>query len=70
MFFLEKCQSGYDKRKKKRRIEQLAQSQKGALDKFIVNEPQGSSEDLVNEQHDSSEEFVVADDLSHNENDC
>ena len=66
--FSRKCQSGYDKHKKKRRIEQLTQSQKGALDKFIIKEPQGSSKDLVNEQHDGGEKFVITDNISHNEN--
>ena len=34
-----KFQSGYNKLLKRRRIEQLTQSQKGALEKFIVSKP-------------------------------
>ncbi|POO03560.1 hypothetical protein TorRG33x02_007650 [Trema orientale] len=32
-----KYESGYDKLKKKRRVEKLIESQKGALDKFFAN---------------------------------
>ena len=39
-----KCQSGAEKRNKKRRLEAAAQSQKGALDRFVVKEPQINSE--------------------------
>jgi hypothetical protein len=31
-----KCQSGNEKKKKRQRLEAAAQSQKGALDKFVV----------------------------------
>jgi hypothetical protein len=35
-----KYESGYQKRKKKQRIEDLTQSQKGVIDKFIIKESQ------------------------------
>jgi len=35
-----KYKSGSQKRKKKQRIEELAQSQKGAMDRFIIKESQ------------------------------
>lgn len=40
---IRKHESGYEKRKKKK-IEELTQSQRGALDKFIIKEPQVSLE--------------------------
>nr|TKW32606.1 hypothetical protein SEVIR_2G178500v2 [Setaria viridis] len=36
-----KYESGYQKRKKKQRIEDLTQSQKDAMDKFVRKESQG-----------------------------
>ena len=39
-----KYESGYQKRKKKQRLEDLAQSQKGAIDRFIVKESQVPSD--------------------------
>jgi hypothetical protein len=33
-----KYESGYQKRKKKQRIEELTQSQKGAMDRFVIKE--------------------------------
>ena len=42
---IRKYDSGYEKRKKKKRIQQLVQSQKGALDSFVVKEHQTSTED-------------------------
>lgn len=49
-----KYQSGYEKRKKAKRVEQLIQSQKGALDRFILKEPQ------VEENSDNSKEVNEA----------
>jgi hypothetical protein len=39
-----KHDSGYQKRKRKQRIEDLTQSQKGAMDRFIIQESQVSSD--------------------------
>jgi hypothetical protein len=39
-----KCQSGAEKKKKRKRLEAATQSQKGALDKFVVKESQINSE--------------------------
>jgi hypothetical protein len=39
-----KCQSGAEKKKKRKRLEVAAQSQKGALDKFVLKESQINSE--------------------------
>ncbi|KAJ1262638.1 hypothetical protein BS78_09G124200 [Paspalum vaginatum] len=41
---IRKYDSSYEKRKKKKRLEQFAQSQKGALDKFVVKEHQTNTE--------------------------
>ena len=39
-----KYDSGYQKRKRKQRIEDLTQTQKGAMDRFIIKESQVSSD--------------------------
>lgn len=44
-----KYDSGYEKRKKKQRLEAAAQSQKGALDKFVLKESQINSENQTQE---------------------
>src|SRR4051812_11818498 len=36
---IRKFDYGYEKRKKKKRLDELTQSQSGALDKFIIKEP-------------------------------
>jgi LPS O-antigen subunit length determinant protein (WzzB/FepE family) len=40
---IRKYDSGNQKRKKKQRIEELTQSQKGAMERFIIKEPHVSS---------------------------
>jgi hypothetical protein len=42
---IRKFDSGYEKRKKKKRLKALAQSQKGALDRYVIKENQSSAED-------------------------
>jgi hypothetical protein len=37
---IRKFESGYEKRKRKKRINELMQSQSGAIEKFIIKEPQ------------------------------
>ncbi|CAL5212953.1 unnamed protein product [Lathyrus oleraceus] len=48
-----KFECGYDKRKKKKKIEELIQSQVGALDKFLIKEPQVSNESRYVDNIDS-----------------
>ncbi|XP_050147476.1 uncharacterized protein LOC126622803 [Malus sylvestris] len=62
-----KYPSGYLKRQRKRKIEQLTQSQKGAIDRFFLKEkePQSSVDDLITEQQDDNEQ--LANDLGNDE---
>ncbi|CAL5206699.1 unnamed protein product [Lathyrus oleraceus] len=48
-----KFEGGNDKRKKKKKIEELIQSQVGALDKFLIKEPQVSNESRYVDNIDS-----------------
>ncbi|XP_050890222.1 uncharacterized protein LOC127095594 [Lathyrus oleraceus] len=48
-----KFECGNDKRKKKKKIEELIQSQVGALDKFLIKEPQVSNESRYVDNIDS-----------------
>ncbi|CAN6584094.1 unnamed protein product [Malus baccata var. baccata] len=62
-----KYTSGYLKHQRKRKIEQLTQSQKGAIDRFFLKEkePQSSVDDLITEQQDDNEQ--LANDLGNDE---
>ncbi|XP_050157456.1 uncharacterized protein LOC126631337 [Malus sylvestris] len=62
-----KYSSGYLKRQRKRKVEQLIQSQKGDIDRFFLKEkePQSSVDDLITEQQDDNEKLV--DDLGNDE---
>lgn len=44
---IRKQPSGHQKRLRKRRIDELVQSQRGALDRFILKDPQASVEGLA-----------------------
>nr|XP_017189239.2 uncharacterized protein LOC108173867 [Malus domestica] len=62
-----KYPSGYLKRQRKRKVEQLIHSQKGAIDRFFLKEkePQSLVDDLITEQQDDNEKLV--DDLGNDE---
>ena len=71
--------SGHEKRQKNKRVEQLILSQRGALDKFFIKEPQvgeqtGNSENLdgthvegENNEQQENANFFVNDDVTVNE---
>ena len=44
-----KYESGYQKRQKKQRLEKLTQFQRGAMDRFIVKESEGSNNQALNQ---------------------
>ena len=57
-----KCQSGAEKKKKRKRLEAESRSQKGALDRFVVKRPQINSENQtpvanVDDDHDDAVEI-------------
>jgi len=59
-----KYDSGSQKRKKKQRLMLAAESQKGALDKFVLKEPQHNSENQtpyvnVDEGHDDDDANIT-----------
>lgn len=54
---IRKFQSGHQKQLQRRKVEQFMQSQREALDKFIVKKPQNLvNQNLVGEQQDDTEE--------------
>ena len=72
-----KYPSGYLKRQKKRKVEELIQSKKGAIDRFFLKEkePESSVDDLITEQQDDNDKLVddlgndeIDDDLDENDN--
>ena len=61
-----KYESGYEKLKKRRRIEKLVESQKGALDKFVTSSKKSTdlNENLMAEQSNPTE---LIDNIEQNE---
>ena len=66
--FKRKHPFGYRKRQQKRRFEEITQSQRGALDKFSIKEPQDLVENHENISHDENANENV-ENLGHAEND-
>ncbi|KAL6287374.1 hypothetical protein ACE6H2_011764 [Prunus campanulata] len=61
--------SGYTKRLRKRKIEELTQSQRGALDRFIVKESHATiDENIFNEQQQDDVEELQ--DTKNNRDEC
>ncbi|XP_010666463.1 uncharacterized protein LOC104883616 [Beta vulgaris subsp. vulgaris] len=63
---IRKYDCGYEKRKKKKRIEELTQSQRGALDKFVVKEShigtQSNNNVVVNDEVVLDDNCVIPND--------
>ncbi|XP_058726147.1 uncharacterized protein LOC131597467 [Vicia villosa] len=55
-----KYECGNDKRKKKRKVEKLIQSQAGALDKFLIKEPEVPNESHV--ENDNVDNVLIEND--------
>jgi ferritin len=51
-----KYASGYEKLKKKRKVEKLIESQKGSLNKFVISNKQNINDNLV-EKHINEQEI-------------
>ena len=62
---IRKYDSGNQKRKKKQRIEELTQSQKGAMERFIIKEPQISSPNAIDQN--TAQDTETANDHNDNE---
>ena len=64
---IRKYDSGNQKRKKKQRIEELTQSQKGAMERFIIKEPHVSSPNSQAIDQDTAQGTETANDHNDNE---